>query len=265
MKNQFLASLHKEWMFFTRTKRLSIYTLIAFIFLVIHITGQYFFRINFVANLLGFATSEITWILSQTTFNIFILGLYLSFVLFMTRNAVTRELKEKNLSTPLILGLKPEANLGAKFIIQALIPSIIAGIFSMINAVISILLFEQNSISVINTTYIVNFSDLASSAYAVSMVFLLYLVALIAIEVFTKRSILSLVLVLIFYVCSESIFKVSNLLKFTPVVFFDYATTLVSDVSKSQIFLSFAVTIALIILLIVTSMLVYSDRSDYKL
>ena len=122
MRN-FTASLKKEWLELTRTRRIWLYGLVIVVCLVC----------NWVLVLLNVPVhnsyTEVSYNMQTrygavVSFNVCVMTIYLLALLIMLRPIITGELKQKRLVQPFAMGLSPTANIVAKYIIQQVAPTV---------------------------------------------------------------------------------------------------------------------------------------------
>ena len=266
IKSQFKATLKKEWLEVVREKKLLSYILVAIGFMVVNIVFQVIFKLNIDTESLGVVIVDSNWYISQTTYNTFILGLNLVMVLVFTRNTVTKELKDKKMTVPYFLGLKPIVNITSKFIVQIFTPSVIAGLASVINACVTALILDNVTLlSPIYGQINITFGTMMMSSLMVFLSMTVYCLILQSLQALTRNGNIALAITLILLVFGDSFGEIFNIASIMPTMFYRFSISLVLTATMNQMILSSIITVSLIILLCVASILVYSDRNDYSL
>ena len=266
VKAQFKATLKKEWLEVVREKKLFSYILVALGYMAMNLICQVIFKININTESLGVVTVDSNWYLSQTTYNSFILGVFLVMVLVFNRNTVTKELKEKQMTVPYFLGLKPMVNITSKFLVQIFTPAIVAGLASVLNACITALLLDN--VTIISSIYgqiSITFVTMMLSSLMVFLTMTVYGLILQSLQTLTKNGNVALAITLVLLVFGARFGEIFNIASIMPTMFYQFSVTLILSATLNQLLMSTVITASLVVLLTVASILVYTDRNDYSL
>ncbi len=259
LKNQFTASLKKEWLKVVRERKLAIYLVVTFGFILINIALQGFFNSSAVSGLGGDTAS---WYTSVTGFNGFVLGVNMVLMLFLNREEVSLEIREKKMQIAFSMGLKPSVNIIAKYIVQVLVPAFICFFASLINVLLSVAFFENISVDVgVLGIVSVDFAGLIISSVCVFVSVMVFLVVQLSFDSLFRNSNLALTVTLAILIFGDSLAGLLNINLFSPTAFYNYALYLAKLSSTTQIILSSLTTFLLLTLLMTSSVLVYSDRN----
>lgn len=261
MRN-FTASLKKEWLELTRTRRIWLYGLVIVVCLVC----------NWVLVLLNVPVhnsyTEVSYNMQTrygavVSFNVCVMTIYLLALLIMLRPIITGELKQKRLVQPFAMGLSPTANIVAKYIIQALVPSALAFVAVLINGAIACFVFGSGSFYSISTGAInVNFLSVLISALCVFAVVLLYVVMEISVSTYFKSGIMGLAVSLVIMLLGLVYFNTVEISMYMPNLLRLTAMKLATNGTTAQYLFSSMVSVSLVLLFAISATIVYTDRND---